>query len=72
MLQKSKNAVIHDRVISSKIFKGDSVFSHDRGSAEAKAIGLQYSFYLVNKETIDSRMSSKKKKKKRESCRLTV
>jgi hypothetical protein len=34
MLQKSKNAVIHDRVISSKIFKGDSVFSHDRGSAE--------------------------------------
>lgn len=34
MLQKSKNAVIHDRVISSKIFKSDSVFSHDHGSAE--------------------------------------
>jgi hypothetical protein len=34
MLQKSKNAVIQDRVIGSKIFQSDSVFSHDRGSAE--------------------------------------
>ena len=34
MMQKCKDAVINDRVIGSKICKSDSVFGHDRGSAE--------------------------------------